>query len=233
LTFQLSYTWSKALNVADTSSSAVNPVLDYHSRNYGPAVFDRRQTLAISYVYLLPRFSRYWSNRFSRTAFDGWEFTGISSFISGPPTAIAYSFVTATDVTGGSGIGLDSRVDLTCNPNLPGGDRSFVRSFNTSCESAPTRAELGIGNAPKYPLVGPGVENFDLSLFKNFKLGGNENRRLQFRLETYDAWNHAQFTSVDSSARFDAAGKQVNQQFGQYIASAPARRVVLGLKLYF
>ena len=35
------------------------------------------------------------------------------------------------------------------------------------------------------------------------------------------------------SIRFDATGKQVNQEFGKYIASAPARRVVLGLKLYF
>ena len=233
LTFNLSYTWSKALNIADTSSSAVNPVLNYDSRNYGPAVFDRRQALDIGYVYVLPSFSRYWDNKFTRTALNGWEFTGIASFISGPPTAIAYSFVTATDVTGGSGIGLDSRVDLTCNPNLPGGDRSFVRSFNTGCESAPAKAELGIGNASKYPLVGPGVENLDMSLFKNFKLGANETRRLQFRLETYNTLNHAQFTSVDASARFDSTGKQVNQEFGQYIASAPARRVVLGLKLYF
>jgi hypothetical protein len=77
------------------------------------------------------------------------------------------------------------------------------------------------------------VENFDVSLFKNFRLGANESRRLQFRLETYNALNHAQFTSVDSAARFDATGKQVNQEFGQYIASGPARRVVLGLKLYF
>ena len=38
---------------------------------------------------------------------------------------------------------------------------------------------------------------------------------------------------VDNNARFDAAGNQVNQAFGQYIAAAPARRLVLGLKFYF
>jgi hypothetical protein len=92
---------------------------------------------------------------------------------------------------------------------------------------------VGIGNASKFPFVGPGVENLDISLFKNFVLGKNEGRRLQFRLETYNALNHTQFTSVDSNARFDSSGRQVNQQFGQYTAAAPARRVVLGLKLYF
>ncbi len=233
LTFNMSYTWSKALDVADTPSSAVNPVLNYDSRNYGPAVFDRRQFLAISYVYMLPGFSRYWNNRFSRTAFDGWELTSISSFVSGAPTAINYTFVTATDVTGGNGVGLDSRVDLTCNPVLSSGDRTFYRAFNTSCVAAPTKAELGIGNASKYPFVGPGIENVDMSLVKNFRLGSNEARRLQFRLEAYNALNHTQFTSVDNNARFDSTGKQVNQEFGQYIASGPARRVVLGLKLFF
>jgi hypothetical protein len=97
----------------------------------------------------------------------------------------------------------------------------------------PTRAELGIGTAPKFPFVGPGVENFDISLFKNFRLGGDEARRLQFRVETYNGLNHSQFTGVDNNARFDSAGNQVNQAFGQYVSAAPARRLVLGLKFYF
>jgi Carboxypeptidase regulatory-like domain len=233
LTFNVAYTWSKVLDVADTPSSVVNPVLDYNSRNYGPAAFDRRQILTINYVYVLPSASQRWNNRFSRTMLDGWELSGISSFISGAPTPINYTFVTATDITGAAGNGIDSRVDLTCNPNLSSGDRTFSRTFNTSCVHPPTLAGLGIGNAPKFPLVGPGVEDFDISLFKNFRLGNSDLRRLQFRFETYNTLNHTQFTAVDNNARFNAAGGQVNQQFGQYIGSAPARRVALGLKLYF
>ena len=231
LTFHLSYTWSKVLDVADTPTSPVNPVLNYNSRNYGPASFDRRQNLAINYVYALPSGSKYWNNRFSRQALDGWELSSILSFVSGAPMPINYTFVTATDVTGASGVGIDSRVDLSCNPNLSSGDRTIYRAFNTSCVHPPTRAELGIGNAPKYPIVGPGVNNFDVSLFKNFRFG--ETRRAQFRLETYNTFNHPQFTALDNNARFDANGNQVNQQLGQYTAAAPARRVVLGLKLYF
>jgi hypothetical protein len=231
LTFHLSYTWSKTLDVADTPLSAVNPVLDYGNRNYGPASFDRRQNLAINYVLALPSMSKFWSNRFSRQALDGWELSGILSFISGAPQPINYSFVTATDVTGASGVGIDSRVDLSCNPNLAAGDRSIYRGFDTTCVHPPTKAGLGIGNASKYPIVGPGVNNFDISLYKNFRFG--ESRRAQFRLETYNTFNHAQFTALDNNARFDASGNQVNQQLGQYTATAPARRVVLGLKIYF
>jgi len=164
---------------------------------------------------------------------DDWQLSGIVSFISGAPTPINYTIVTATDLTGAAGIGIDSRVDLTCNPNLPRGDRTFSRALNTSCVEAPTRAGLGIGNASKFPFVGPGVENFDISLFKTFRIYGSEARRVQFRFETYNSLNHAQFTAVDNNARFDSRGEQVNQQFGQYTAAAPARRLVLGLKLYF
>jgi hypothetical protein len=99
--------------------------------------------------------------------------------------------------------------------------------------SAPTLAGLGIGNASKYPFTGPGFNNFDISLFKNYTLGRSEARRLQFRFETYNAFNHPQFTTVDNNARFAASGSQVNQEFGQYIGTGPARRVVLGVKLYF
>jgi hypothetical protein len=232
LTFQASYTWSKVLDVADTVSSPVNPVINYNSRNYGPAAFDRRQNMAINAVYVVPELSRHWSNRFSRAALDGWEISGIASFISGPPLPINYTFVTATDVTGASGAGIDSRVDLSCNPNLGWGNTSLDRGFDTSCVHAPTKAGLGIGNASKYPIVGPGTNNWDLSLFKNFRLG-SEARRLQLRLETYNTFNHAQFTALDNNARFDAGGNQVNLKLGQYNAAAPSRRVALGAKLYF
>jgi hypothetical protein len=233
LSFSLSYTWSKVLDVADTPTSAVNPVIDFNSRNYGPAAFDRRHNLTFNFVYAVPALAKHWNNALTRQVLNGWEISGIVSFINGAPTPINYTFVTATDITGASGIGVDSRVDLSCNPNLALGEKSFSRALNTSCVDAPTMGALGIGNASKYPFVGPGVNNFDLSLFKNIRLGSNESRRMQLRLETYNAFNHAQFTTVDNNARFDSLGNQVSQAFGNYTAAAPSRRVALGVKIYF
>src|SRR5271165_364562 len=115
LSFSLAYTWSKVLDVADTWTSPVNPDIDYNSRNYGPAAFDRRENLSLSWVYSLPHFAKYWDNKVARQVLNGWEVSGIASFISGAPTTINYSFVNAIDITGASGIGVDSRVDLSCN----------------------------------------------------------------------------------------------------------------------
>lgn len=233
VTFGLSYTWSKVLDVADTFSSAVNPVLNYNSRNYGPAGFDHRQTLLINYVYALPSLVKYRNNSLARLALNGWKLAGIATFVDGPPMAINYTFVTATDITGASGVGIDSRVDLTCNPNLAASQRTFYRAFNTSCVQAPKLAEFGIGNASKYPLTGPGTENFDISLYKQFTLGAVETRHLDLRLESYNALNHPQFTAFDNNARFNSSGAQVNATFGQYNAAAPGRILVLGAKIYF
>jgi hypothetical protein len=229
LTFSASYTWSKVLDVADTPTSAVNPVLNYDSRNYGPAVFDRRQKLTLNFVYRFPDISPRTDLRAARMVLNGWEISSILAFSTGAPTAITYTFVTATDITGANGVGIDSRVDLSCDPTQNTGGLAF----NVSCIHAPTRAEFGIGDASKYPFTGPGVDNADISLFRNVRLPGSDVRRLQFRIETYNSFNHTQFTTVNSAASFDANGNQVNQSLGTPTAAAPARRVALGVKLYF
>jgi len=57
---------------------------------------------------------------------------------------------------------------------------------------------------------------------------------LQYRLEMYNAFNHTQFSGVDTTARFDlTTGAQVNGLFGSYNAARDARRIVMGLKLHF
>ncbi|WP_263352904.1 TonB-dependent receptor [Acidicapsa acidisoli] len=232
VTFSVAYTRSKVLDIADTPTTAVNPNLNVRARDYGPAGFDARQNLSLSYVYPIPSVSRR-ARGFVHEALDGWSLSGVASFISGQPTAITYNFLTPVDITGANGVGVDSRVDLSCNPNLGHGDKSFSRAFNTSCIHPPIRAEDGIGDASKAPFVGPGIEDFDTSIFKNFGVGGSETRRIQFRLESYNTLNHPQFTTVSNNAVFDSSGNQVNNQLGQYTADNPTRRLVLALKYYF
>ena len=100
-------------------------------------------------------------------------------------------------------------------------------------------SKFGRGNSTKDAFRGPGINNWDMSLMKNFKWHEGT-RNVQFRFETYNSFNHTQFggatgtgTSVDTVARFDAAGRQVNTRFGQYLASRDGRRVQLGLKFSF
>jgi hypothetical protein len=107
--------------------------------------------------------------------------------------------------------------------------------FNVDAVKAPVAGLTpnGIGNASKAPIYGPGLNNWDISLFKNFRLGNSETRRLQFRFETYNTFNHTQFTNIDTGARFDANNNQTNANYGYFTQSALARRMVLALKLYF
>jgi hypothetical protein len=45
----------------------------------------------------------------------------------------------------------------------------------------------------------PGTNNWDISVFKNFNLAREGKVRMQYRLELYNAFNHTQFTGVDTT----------------------------------
>ncbi|MGH7461211.1 MAG: hypothetical protein ACREMA_09310, partial [Longimicrobiales bacterium] len=231
LTFGATWTWSKTMDLVDGNNNAVNPFLDFRPRHYGKAGFDRTHNFAVNYTYDIPGLSKKLGADWTKWILDGWQIAGITEFVSGPPMGVGYSLVQAVDLTGASGSGVDSRVNLTGNPVLPKGERSVTRHFRTEVVRPPTAQEFGIGSAPKDVFRGPGINNWDISLFKEFKLG--EAQRLQLRWETYNTFNHPQFTSVDTGARFDAQGNQVNARFGQYTDTRDARRMVLAVKVFF
>jgi hypothetical protein len=56
---------------------------------------------------------------------------------------------------------------------------------------------------------------------------------LEFRAEAYNAWNHTEFSGYDTTARFDAAGKQVNANFGAFTSTRPPRIIAFSLRLQF
>ncbi|WP_031496341.1 TonB-dependent receptor [Bryobacter aggregatus] len=232
LTYNLSYTWSKAMDLVDGIGGTVSPVLNYRMRNYGRSGFDRTQNFQMNYTYNLPDFSKHWNNRATRIALDGWEVSGVTAFVTGAPSGVGYSLSYSADLTGGTGNGLDSRSVVVAKVDQPGPQGQW---FNVNAIKPPTvgNSVNGTGNAAKVLFTQPGLANWDLSMFKNFKLGSSEQRRIQFRAEAYNAFNHTQFTGVDTGARFDQSGAQINSNLGYFNAAALARRLVLGLKFYF
>ncbi|HEY2932900.1 MAG TPA: carboxypeptidase regulatory-like domain-containing protein [Acidobacteriota bacterium] len=231
--FGFTWTWSKVLDFVDGNNNNVNPFVDFRTRHYGRAGFDRLHNVVINYVYKVPGLSPYWSNPLTRWVTDGWEISGITSFVSGQPLGIGYSFVQAVDITGATGVADSTRVNLVADPNLPKSERTRLRHFRTEAVRPPDAASFGIGNAPKDPITGPGINNWDISIFKTFPLANDGVRRLQFRCEMYNAFNHTQFSGVDTGARFDAQGNQVNSRFGEYTSAQNSRRIQMGLKFYF
>ena len=58
-------------------------------------------------------------------------------------------------------------------------------------------------------------------------------RRLQFRVEAYNVLNRLQFKDVDKGARFDAAGNQVNANFGKAITARNPRIMQVSVRFIF
>ncbi|MCC6364515.1 MAG: hypothetical protein IT165_13400, partial [Bryobacterales bacterium] len=134
--------------------------------------------------------------------------------------AIGLSTVQGTDLTGG---GDGQRVNVVGDPFK--GGHTFFSWFNPGAFAVPGRNDPG--NASKTSVRNPGVNNTDLSLVKRFPLK-NEARYFQLRWEAYNAFNHTQYSGINTSARFDlATGAQVNALFGQ-VSSTRAPRVMQG-----
>jgi hypothetical protein len=227
LQYGLSWTWSKAMDFADGNTSTIASHAPLRVWNYGRAGFDRTHNLTLSYTWDLPQASRRWNNAAARWMLDNWQLAGIITFLSGQPLGIGFATTDGADIAGG---GDGVRAVVLSNPVLPKGERTFNRFFNTEAFGRPVRGTFG--NAPKDVIRGPGINNWDISLFKNFPLG-TESRMLQLRAEAYNAWNHTQFSSVDTSARFTPEGRQANTRFGALTAAHPARQMQLSLRVIF
>ncbi len=61
-----------------------------------------------------------------------------------------------------------------------------------------------MGNCNGAFFHGPGINNFDMALLKNFKI--RESKALQSRVEAFNIWNHAQFDSPDGNIDSTAFG---------------------------
>ena len=223
--FGSAWTWSKSMDYADGDTNAVSTLVPVRVWNYGLASFDHTHVVKINWLWDLPKAKL--TSRPARAVVNDWQLSGIASFVSGAPLGVSYSTVTATDTTGSPTDG--ARVVVTGNPVLAKSDRTFYHFFNTGVLQLP--AVGTIGNAAPTLFRGPGINNFDLALFKNFPV--RDRARLQFRCDAYNAFNHTQFSGVNAAARFDATGKQVNTLFGQINAARDARIMQLSARFYF
>ena len=224
LQFGASYSYSKVMDYG-TSFPTYAPRRVYA---YGKADFDQTHALVLNYTYDLPRFSRVWQNPVTKLLLDDWQVSGVSTFASGTPLGIAVTTTTGVDLLGG---GDAQRVIVTGNAQLSHGERTVDHIFNTGVFALPAKGNPG--NAPRDVFRGPGQNNFDVTFFKSVPIK-SEQRRLTFRWEVYNILNHANFTSVDTTARFDpATGAQTNARFGRAIAARSGRVMQASLKFTF
>jgi hypothetical protein len=241
LTYGAIWTWSKTMDYSDTetssSSTQISSLINPKVWNYGEAGYDHTHIFRVYWNYNLPRGSSLLHGKLARGLLDNWQLSGIYTAQSGAPLGISVKYSPTQDVTGTS---TDSgRVVLVGNPVLPKNQRTFSQAFNTSAIASPPIAACEVanpaficwGNAGKDVFRGPGINNWDMSLFKNMPF--SERWSAQLRVEAYNVFNHTQFTTVNNTATFNAAGQQTDGTFGQYTAAANPRQLQLALRIMF
>lgn len=218
------YTYAKFLNDNDgagsTLSADTNVYSNYYNRaaDYGPSSNDIRHQLVFSSVYELPfgPHRTYLTHGVASEILGSWTLGNVTRLYTGAP----FTVVTTTNSTAAFSSG-SQRANVIANPELPAGQRSATKWFNTAAFAQP--ANYTFGNEGRNSLRGPGYVNFDFSLIRNVHF--TELKLLQIRGEFFNVFNRTNFQSPQSTSG--------SSGFGTITASNAARQIQIGARLVF
>ncbi|MGO9086664.1 MAG: carboxypeptidase regulatory-like domain-containing protein [Terriglobales bacterium] len=206
LQLTLAYTYSHSID--DSSDRYDATFVDSYNLNSYRASsdYDQRHILTVSYIYNLPIFQH--ANDWKESILGGWQLSGITTAQAGEPTTIVNGG-TYDNAGVGNSVGSGSFADLVGDPH--GAKPSFAQVpgivygpllYNPGAYAQPTG--LTFGDSGRNSLIGPGRLNFDMGLFKHFKIG--ESKAIEFRAEGFNVFNHPQWTGVNNNS----CGYEVN-----------------------
>ena len=222
LNVSLGYTYSKSI---DQASSMADPLDPYNfEATRGLSAWDLTHNFVVTYDYQVPleRLSRR-----ARFLTEGWALSGITRASTGFPVTLSTGADNSLQGSNPNGVNnryLDTPdyhgapVDINSNPRN-GGAYFNAAAFSPNAVGTP-------GTASRRSFHGPGIFNTDLALLRNFQL--RESRVLQFRLETFNLFNHAQFFAPAA-----VNGNVDSSLFGRVVNAAPPRLMQLALKFTF
>jgi len=257
LSGQVSYTWGRTIDTASGSTdgdqfrNGLSSQYFFDSRiRRGPSDFNQTHNIVVSYTWEIPNPKGLPSAL--GWAASGWEFGGIFQASSGMP----FSVTIAPDPLGVNSTDPYDFPNLVhgCNP-VHGG----INYLNTNCFALPVatpdiaaRCAPFIGNgtlqAPQFPgtcanllgnggrnsIIGPGLVNFDLSLFKNNRIERiSDAFNIQFRVEAFNVLNRANFNPPTANNQvFNADGSTGGLTPGLLdTTSTTSRQIQVALKV--
>jgi hypothetical protein len=203
------YTWSHEIDYGGYLDDPYN--INYDKGN---SDLNRPQIFRLSYYYPL-RFFRHTRNVLARNALGGWAFSGITTLQSGLPTSASLGY----DNTGLGG-SENSRADVAGPIRYPKTAAHWV-SYSSFAAPAP----LVFGDSARNAIRGPGLANWDMTLYKSVKMG--DRAMFEFRGEVYNVFNHTEFNSINNNF---SSGPQ---QFGQATSVYEPRLIQLGGTISF
>ena len=207
-------TWAKSIDtsssslVGDEYTNSISSPLFFNPRlNRGLSDFNIAHNLEVNYTWEIgtPK----WASGIRAWVLGGWEIGGVFEASTGVPF---------TPGIGGDALGVQSNDPNIDVPNLiagpgcssPVNPGNFVSYIKTQCFTVPNPITLR-GNLGRNTLIGPGLMNFDFSLFKNNYIKRISDRfNAQFRAEFFNILNHPNFSPpLDNRNIFDSAGGPV------------------------
>jgi hypothetical protein len=195
LTTQVAYTWSHNISIVSNDLNGLsNPFNAAYDRGSDTG-FDRRNILNVSYIYAFPWFKK--GNMAARLLLGGWSISGITVAEAGTPIRINYTGPDVLGLTAGS-----SRPNLVAKVGYPKSLNAWFTTNSFADPIAPWNGgpNQGFGNAGKDAVVGPGIFNWNLSLFKSIPFTSHDaGPHLDLRFESYNTFNHFIPQGVDTN----------------------------------
>jgi len=216
--FLVGYTWGKCMDNASALEQGINP-LNYRASK-ALCSFDLTQDFVVSYNVRPFDSLSFANSRVGKWAVKGWGLSGITTFATGLPVGLSENDDRSLL---GTNTGVDEperapgKILNNTNP------RDGQTYFNTSLFSLEPLGQ--IGDSGRNFFHGPGINNFDLAILKNFAF--TESKSLEYRAEFFNAFNHAQFNNPNGLIN---AGTGV---FGVVTSARDPRIVQMALKLIF
>jgi len=189
------YTFSKVLGMINSEYTESDPYFP-RERSYGVLSYDRTHVANLSWNYMVPDLAK-GDNGFLKGLLNGWQMSGISTFSSGIPVRVSLSGPISSDGMQRAWFGTDDVMGetpgsaptaiYTCNPQTTNNDVG-EKLLDIGCIGLPTYPNTG-NYVPQYYMRTPARNTHDLSIFKNFGLGGS--KKLQLRFGAFNIFNQA------------------------------------------
>jgi hypothetical protein len=193
LAFQVSYSWSHAItNIPLQSFTTATTDPFNYDLDRGDADLDRRHIFVANAVYDLPLFKGLGS--VGSAVLGGWQLNGIVSLLDGTPVDV----ISGANTAGLTGPG-SQRPDLVPGVPIYLNTGNPLQYLNPAAFALPGVGKFG--SLGRGAIRGPGINNVDFSVNKNFRL--TERYGLQFRAEMFNLFNHVNFIGVNPGLGFN------------------------------
>lgn len=238
--YSVNYTWSHGLsNYGDNLTGNAFPQNAYdYSAMYSNSILDIQHRFVSNFLWELPfgEGKRFLSSGWAARWLGGWQFNGIVTLQTGTPFSVT-SRPSNNPNRQQSGVTMlancigDPFAGATGNPDSYTTTGLFIVP---GAFSVPAPGQFG--TCPPMAFHGPGIENADLSLFKNFRI--NERSHVEFRTEFFNAFNHPNFANPSANISSPGSFGRVTSTIRPILGAGSGgpgdpREIQFALKLYF